>query len=791
MRLFALTFILGTFALQQQAELPSLRFALLGVALLLSLPLIPLRRRALRVALILVSGTIFGFGVAAWRADDLLSESLPLALEGQDIAVTGVVAGLPQATAKATRFLFHVEKANWTPAYAGVTTISLSWYAERAKGLDAAIPPPKLTAGERWKLTVRLKRPRGLANPHTFDFEPWALERGIRATGYVRTRAGAERLTGRVDGWPYTLHRWRGEIREAMVAHLGDARLRGVLVALAIGDQDAIAADDWEVFWRTGVGHLMSISGLHITMLAGLAFTVAFLLWVRVPALALRFPARKAAVVAGTVAALAYSLMTGYAVPAQRTFVMLAVVALCVLTDRHGSPSRVLALAALAVVLLDPWAVLSAGFWLSFGAVAAIFYVMALRTGRQGKLHGAFAEQLAVTVVMVPMLMALFQEVSLVSPIANAFAIPIVSLVVVPLTIAGAFLPLPFLLDVAHALMVAIMGPLEWLAALPWAMLESHAPAPWTVIAGVIGCAWLLAPRGFPMRPCGAIWMAPMFAVLPPMPAPGEAWIDVLDVGNGLAIVVRTTHHAIAYDAGPSWNDESDSGNRIVVPFLRGEGVGRLDGLVISHADDDHYGGAASVAYSREPGWLLSPLQPDDPLQGAFAKSIRCEAGHRWEWDGVEFNVLHPAKDIYLETTKRKENDRCCVLKVSTRAGTVLLTGDVEARSEYEMIQRDAASLRADVLVVPHHGSKTSSTPAFIDAVAPKVGVLSVGYRNRFHHPNGAVVARYVERSIALRRTDREGALRVIVPASSNVQPTITGQQAACRYWSERPCQSG
>src|SRR5438876_7069993 len=343
MRFFALAFVVGTLALQQELELPRWNVALLGIAAMLAMVVTPAKAGAqscIRLALLIVSGALIGYGLAALQAEWRLAEALPLELEGQDLEIIGLVAGLPQLNEKGTRFLFDVE--DWAPAYAGVTSISLSWYAERVKG-GADVKPPKLTAGERWKLTVRLKRPRGLSNPHTFDFEPWALERGIRATGYVRTRAGTERLAERVDGWPYTLHRWRGEIRDAMVAHLGEARLRGVLVALAIGDQDSIAADDWEVFWRTGVGHLMSISGLHITMLAGLALVVCFVVWARIPALVLRIPARKAAVVAGTLAALAYSLMTGYAVPAQRTFVMLAAVAACVLLDRHGSPSRVLA----------------------------------------------------------------------------------------------------------------------------------------------------------------------------------------------------------------------------------------------------------------------------------------------------------------------------------------------------------------------------------------------------------------------------------------------------------------
>ena len=749
--------------------------------------LLPSHARVARVVVLVIAGGFGGYGVAAWRAELRLADALASEWEWRDVEVVGVVAGLPQSSERGVRFLFEVERVA-TPDAIVPGRISLMWYAERGKGGAVGDSPPTIRAGERWRVTVRLKRPRGLANPHGFDFEPWALERGIRATGYVRARDGAERLAERVDGWPYTLHRWRGEIRDSMRAHLEGARLGGVLVALVIGDQDAIAPADWETFWRTGVGHLMSISGLHITMLAALAFAVAFHVWVRIPRLALRIPARKAAVVAGTVAALAYALMTGYAVPAQRTFVMLAAIALCILLERHGSASRVLALAALAVLLVDPWAVLSAGFWLSFGAVAAIFYAMALRTRPAGRTHAAFSEQLAVTVIMVPMLMALFQEVSLVSPLANAFAIPVVSLVVVPLALAGAFLPLAFLLDAAHALMTWLMVPLEWLAELPLAMLESHAPAGWTVAAALVGALWVLAPRGVPMRCAGFVWMAPMFVVLPPRPGPGEAWLDVLDVGHGLAVVVRTQFHALAYDAGPSWSAESDSGSRIVVPFLRGEGVGRLDGLVVSHADDDHYGGAASVARSRRPAWLLSPLPESDPLHGSVGESIRCVAGQRWTWDGVAFEALHPAEAMYAEMAgrkPRKENDRGCVVRVMTGGAAALLAGDVEARSEGEMLARGAV-LRSDVLVVPHHGSKTSSTAAFIDAVAPRWAMFSVGYRNRFRHPHASVVERYLERGAGLRRTDLEGALHVVMPAESSGLASVEGYAVRQRYWSER-----
>lgn len=784
MRCFVLAFVLGALCLQRSAELPDPHFAWSLVALALGLVLARTRPRT-RAVLLLLAGTIAGFHYAAWRAEVALTEALPAAWEGRDIALEGRIANLPQPGERGTRFLFHVDRVG-TAGVPVPETLALTWYADERKD----IAPPRLVPGAAWKLTVRLRRPRGLANPHTFDFEPWALERGIRATGYVRAKGSASAAHAISDGWPYTLHRWRSEIRTEMSSALVHSRLRGVLVALAIGDQDAIAPDDWEVFWRTGVGHLMSISGLHITMLAGFGFSLAYLLWVRVPGLAVRFPARKAAVVAGTLVALAYTLMTGYAVPAQRTFVMLAVIALCVLFDRQGSSSRVLALAALAVLLLDPWAVLSAGFWLSFGAVAAIFYVMALRPGKSGAVGAAVMEQVAVTVVMLPLLLALFQEVSLVSPVANAFSIPLVSLVVVPLAILGAFLHAPWLLEGAHTLMLWLMTPLEWLSELPQAMLESHAPESWAVAAALAGCAWLLAPRGVPLRSLGAIWIVPLFTVAPLPPAWGEAWIEVLDVGNGLAVVVRTAEHALAYDAGPSWSADADSGGRIVVPYLRGEGVAKLDGMVISHADDDHAGGAISLAASRAPPWLLSPLPASHALQILFDDSRRCESGGRWLWDGVEFSVIHPAAAIYEEPPAtvrrvRKENDRSCVLRIATAGGSVLLTGDAEARSEGEMLARKEV-VRSDVLVVPHHGSRTSSTAAFLGAVAPSIAIFPVGHRNRFGHPHPAILEAYQARGIEIRRTDYEGALRVVLAADSAIAARAERRVVDHRYWSER-----
>jgi competence protein ComEC len=328
-----------------------------------------------------------------------------------------------------------------------------------------------------------------------------------------------------------------------------------------------------------------------------------------------------------------------------------------------------------------------------------------------------------------------------------------------------------------------LMVPLEALASLDWATWEAAAPPAWAVACALVGCAWLLAPRGFPMRSCGLLWIAPLFVWPAPHPAMGEAWLDVLDVGQGLSVVVRTASHAWVFDAGPSWQ-QTDSGERIVVPYLRGEGIREVDGLLVSHRDDDHAGGAASVILARSPGWLLSSLTEDHPLRHAVEPSLSCVAGQRWAWDGVEFLVLHPGPEAYELGRRVKENDRGCVVRViAGGGGAALLTADVEARGEAQMVRRDASALASQVLVVPHHGSRTSSTAELLRAVKPQVAVISLGFRNRFGHPHPAVVARYEAAGIPLRRTDLEGALRITLPAQRGPPPTVEALVRRLPYW--------
>jgi competence protein ComEC len=464
LRLNILCFVLGAWLLQRQAALPGLEWS----ALLLAVVLVPALSRCggawARVAeqLLLKSLCVgCGFMWAAACAQARLADALPSEWEGRDMQVVGFVASLPQPYQRSLRFEFDVEQV-LTPGAVVPRRIALSWWGGSAPGAGRGVLP-ELLPGERWQLAVRLRRPYGVANPNGFDYEAWLVERNIRATGYVRARGGSRRLDAATLHPRYLPDGMRAALRTKIQGVLQDRPYAGVISALAVGDQRAIAPEQWQTFTRTGVNHLMSISGLHVTMVSGLVFAIAYWLWRRSERLTLMLPARKAAVLCGWAAALCYALLAGFAVPAQRTLYMLTVMAAALWMGRLGSASTVLVWALFAVTVLDPWAVLAPGFWLSFGAVAVIMYVSVGRVA-QGHWLAAWARvQWAVTLGLVPPLLALFQQVSVVSPLANAVAIPVVSLGVVPLTLIGMLLPFDFVLLLAHQLMSWCMVMLEWM----------------------------------------------------------------------------------------------------------------------------------------------------------------------------------------------------------------------------------------------------------------------------------------------------------------------------------------
>jgi len=779
MRCAILAFAGGAGLLQMQASLPAgdVLLALASSSILL----LAWRRF---VAVQAISGAVLGLCWAALAAGLALAPALAHRDEGSDVTVVGTIDSLPYTFAQGVRFNFAVEQVV-DHAIAVPPRIALSWYAS-PRDQPAAVRP-----GERWRLTVRLQRPHGSANPGGFDYEAWLLEQGVRATGYVRPAAGDRRLDGFVPRFGTVVERSRAMLRERILAALAGRPYAGVIVALVIGDQRGIAQADWEVFNRTGVGHLISISGLHITMVAGLAALVASFLWRRSlftgAQLPLLLPAQKVAALAGSSVALLYVLLAGFGIPAQRTLYMILVVAAALWLGRISRVSHVLCTALGVVVVLDPWALLWPGFWLSFGAVAAILFAGTGRVrdaapGWRAGLRAAVHTQYVVTLALAPLTMLLFAQVSLASPLANAIAIPLVSFVVTPLALLGSLAPAPLsngLLLAAHGVVQALAFVLDRLSGMRWAVWTAPAAAPWTCAFAVCGVLWLLAPRGWPVRWASIVAWLPIVAQLPTHPAAGTFTVTAFDVGQGMALLVETEHHRLLYDTGPAYSPESNGGSRVIAPYLRARGIGQLDGIVVSHSDTDHVGGALALLSAVRVGWVASSLWPHHPVALAARRHLRCVAGQRWHWDGIDFEMLYPTASTYADLDL-KANARSCTLRISNGRRTVLLAGDIEATQEAQLLYAQAGKLRADVLLAPHHGSGTSSTEAFLAAVQPSFGIFQVGYRNRYRHPKKTVWERYGSHGIDRWRTDETGAVTIDVGG----QVALRGYRAGHpRYW--------
>lgn len=539
-------------------------------------------------------------------------------------------------------------------------------------------------------------------------------------------------------------------------------------------------------------------------MLSGLAFAVTAMVWRRNPKWVMWLPTRKAATVVGVMVAFTYVLLAGFAVPAQRTLYMLAVFALALWSGRQVPIAQVLALALLTVVILDPWAVVSAGFWLSFGAVAVLAYAFSGRIAESNWFKAAVYSQWVVTLGMLPLLLFMFHQASIVSPLANAFAIPMVSFVVTPLALMGSFLPVDAFLQMAHAALEVCMHILEWLNRVLDVVWQQHAPPVWTLLPAVLGMLWVLLPSGFQLRYIGFIGLLPMLIMVPAEISEGEMKIAILDVGQGLSVVVQTAHHTMLYDAGPKSSAQSDAAKRVILPFLYGEGIQKLDLLMLSHDDIDHTGGSETLLTNFSVSAISSSFEFASSRFNPKPSYGQCEAGQNWVWDGVRFEVLQPANLIH----EAADNNRSCVLRVSAETGSILLSGDIEKQAEQQILENMSAdsaleskqlvSIKADVLVAPHHGSKTSSSADFVAAVAPKLTIFTNGYLNRFRHPHPSVVSRYQAIGSQILRSDYDGAVLLkFAPGKSNKLSASPSYQLTRwrhhyrRYWHDVYSSSG
>lgn len=754
----AIAFLAGTLVLHYLPVLPNRGWGwgLLAVAILVII-------KRFSWPLQITSWGLAGFCWALIWSNAYLPLQLPTALESVDLQATGWVVSLPQTSYRSRRFQFQVETLKHNGGsipFKG--KLRLTWYT----------PFPPLRVGEYWQLTVRLKRPHGLLNPAGFDYERWLYVNGIAAQGYVRQQPQPQRLdqTSR-----YPLQRLRQKIAERFSQQLTVSPYQGILTALAVGDRQYIDFRQWTVFTQTGTSHLLAISGLHVGLVAGLIFLLVRRIWGWLPALAIRWPSIKAAALAALLGAAGYALLAGLALPTRRAFIMIAVATLAVLWQRPVASSRVLALALLAVLILEPTAPLHGGFWLSFGAVATILYYVPARSQNNLTLLQWIGLQLAIFLALLPITLMLFQQMTLLSPVANLIAIPWVSVTVVPLTLLAVLAGLLSetlqygLLMLAELTLDWLWAFLEWLASLPGAQIAWPTPPVWTSLFALPGVALLFGPPGLPGRWLGVLLYLPVLWFPIKTPHPGEVWFTLLDVGEGLATVVRTAKHVLVYDTGPRRSAQFDAGSAALVPFLRRQGITNVDTLMVSHADNAHMGGTRSLLESMHIKRILTSSLFKVPIKGAQP----CQAGMSWKWDRVRFHILHPPKE---QTFFR--DDASCVLRVESQFGQILLTGDIGMPAMAALVDTYGKGLASHVLVAS--GAREPPTAAFLEAVQPRYVLFSTGYKSRY--PKSATLESYRATGASILNTARDGAITFRLQQGQPPKLERYRQQAR-RYW--------
>ena len=911
-RLCALAIVLGAVLVQSSPRLPALEslyaasFCVAGLLALLCLlqrggdkkqtNKIKRAGQTLRRPTVVLLVLFLSITWVTWRAEQRLSVVLALEHENVVTRLTFRVTSLPNDTSESLRFEAQVLE----PFKAGVpTSLQVSWLKTPTM--------PQVLPGQVFRAALVLRRPHSNLNPHGFDYEGHLFAKNIRALGRVR---GLPVLLAYdpYASFSVSIARARQVVRAGMRRVTAAMPYGAVLIALAIGDQDSVKQEHWQIFNLTGITHLVSISGSHVTMLAAVGGWLMLLIMKRARwrgrLFCERVPARVIATLAAMLVAWLYCLLAGWGVPAQRTFFMLACVAASILVRHTLSASRVLAAAAAVVVVADPWAPLATGFWLSFLAVGILFAAGAAgsKTLSQSSAVPASGVQVGtvedssdqssiqagrtylfmqrvtlfrqcavllrqrtlllcteatrlqwlITIAMLPVLAFLFQQVSLVSPFANALAIPVLTFIVTPLALAlalfGIVPGLGWLATasgtLAHLALEYTLIPVTWLASLSWASFEVAAAPFWTLALAGTGLCWALQPPGWPVRWAGWCLLLPVLSFVPQRPEIGHWKLLVFDVGQGGAVLLQTQTHNVLFDTGPR-QGASDAGTRTLVPALRALGIRKLDSVVVSHADSDHAGGLLAVLKVLPVGtlyssfsfqeWLRRALHASaaqslktESLQASAVQSLKteslqahlCEHGHRWDWDGVRFEFLHPAarqpavvpapavqiaspnassaRDLKLTTqtepantvsvrsnkSRPSKNAQSCVLHVQGSHHSALLPGDIGVKQEQLLLERHTSVLSANLVVVAHHGSDTSSSPRFVQQLEAQHAIAQVGYLNRFGHPHPVIKQRWLGAKAKFWQTDRHGAILArSTPAGLSVQPYSQLRQ---RYWHQR-----
>ncbi len=761
----AIIFLLGTVSIQWFPKLVPVWVILISCMTFISMTVIfykksinssNLKKTFSSTVLLFFTGVLF----ATLSAQALLNKRLPENLEGKEILVTGRVVGLPEIRIDGIRFRFSISSIQLQSGskqfdlpsnYKGL--IRLGWYQSKQV----------IFSGEQWQLKVKLKKPSGFLNPGGFDYEKWLFSQRISATGYVRKSKTNENKKLASAPW-WSVDRLRQKIHQSIQHNVENKPSAAVISALVVADRSALSAQQWEKLQKTGTSHLIAISGLHIAVVASFGFLPIWLLWRIFPRLNERLPLRVAGGVVGAIFAISYAVLAGFTLPTQRALVMVLIVLISLIIRRNFPTFNVLAIALVAVLVIDPLAALSISFWLSFSAVSLILVVIK-RQIKQPR-WSLFKLQIILSLGMMPLTLLFFDTASLSSPIANLVAIPWVSFVVVPLSLIGMLL-MPFSSNLSDLFFNIAAYAIEWFfIGLDYIVDLIHNPFNFSGIPtsylflAVIGFLVLLLPKGFPGRWLGLIAFLPAILFVPSKLEQSEFYFTLLDAGQGMASVVQTKNHTLVYDVGTRLSDRFDIVKLVMLPYLKEKRVSHIDTLVLSHDDIDHMGSANTLMESFSVNSVLG--SKITKLKNRDFKA--CYAGLKWNWDGVDFEVLSPRKDDIKGIATISDNNLSCVIRVSNKTHSLLLTGDIEKKVEKELLSSYSERLHSTVMIVPHHGSKTSSSDAFLNVVSPELALIPTGYRNRFKHPRPSIVKRYKIHKIKLMDTVDEGAISIIFP---------------------------
>jgi competence protein ComEC len=792
----AIGFFTGAFLLAFFSYLPSLVMLLFFLSVACVLYFFSYQQRlflsssynnGLQQLLIFIISALVSFSYVLMSATSVIEARLKSEFVAKDIIVEGVIANIPQHQQDRWRFYLDVsmakviDKNNTTLQEINLKgKLKLSWY-HRKKSIQ-----PVLFAGQTWRVRVRLKQPNSFMNYGGFDYEKWLFSNRVNATGYVRQSTQNRLLEA--SPW-YSLHYQRQKLSNKIKQLLNDEptsdnMASAIIMALAVASRDDISEQQWALFRQTGTSHLIAISGLHIGIVAGLGYFLIAVIWWLLPFLYQKIPVRIAGAFLAISLATVYALLAGFTLPTQRSLIMVIGIVIALIQRQQLKTFNIVSIALILILLLDPFALMSASFWLSFGAVILIlFYV-----NRQQRMprFSFFRLQLMLSLGMFPLTIFFFGSAALISPIANLIAIPWVALIIVPLILLAMVLLyiVPFLSAYLFQFVSFnidyLLHLLAWLDALPFTVIEFHSLSTPLILVMMLGLSFLFLPKGFPAKWLGVLLLIPLFLEpLPTIQQQGAFKYTLLDVGQGLASVIETKHHVLIYDVGAKIGKGFDMGELVVLPFLQAKGIQKIDKMVISHKDIDHRGGATA---------LLKAIKVDEVISSntqflTKVKINRCLAGQKWQWDEVTFEFIHPESDAYFSGMKISTNNQSCVLRVSNQYHSLLLTGDIEKKVEVSLLKMKSKQLKTEVLLMPHHGSATSSTQAFIDAVKPTLVLNSSGYYNKFKHPAEKVVQRYQHSKIPIYDTVTKGEITLLFPADNKPLILSSYREKNLRFW--------